>query len=214
LPSSLPAPSLPAFDPQLLTSLIGPAHTIAALAAIESLLSARVASSLADTGPYDPDRELVGQGIASIGSGLFGGMPATGAIARTAVNIRSGGRTRLASIVHAVVLLLFVLVLSGPVGMIPLAGLAGVLMLTAYRMVHKATARSILKSARSDAAAFIVTAIVTVSFDLIIAVVIGIVFAGVFAIRNLSRGTGVHREEIDGPARPGDKRISVVRIDG
>ena len=214
LPDGLPMPSFPTLTLSTTASLLGPALTIAALAAIESLLSARVASSLADTGPYDPDRELVGQGIASIGSGLFGGMPATGAIARTAVNVRSGGRTRLASIVHAAVLLLFVLVLSGPVGMIPLAGLAGVLMLTAYRMVHKATMRSILKSARSDAAAFIVTAIITVSFDLIIAVVIGIVFAGVFAIRNLSRGTGVQREEIAGPPQPGDERISVVRIDG
>ncbi|MGO1507725.1 MAG: SulP family inorganic anion transporter [Microbacteriaceae bacterium] len=214
LPDGLPMPSLPTLDLGTAASLLGPALTIAALAAIESLLSARVASSLADTGPYDPDRELVGQGVASIGSGLFGGMPATGAIARTAVNVRSGGRTRLASIVHAAVLLLFVLVLSGPVRMIPLAGLAGVLMLTAYRMVHKATMRSILKSARSDAAAFIVTAIITVSFDLIIAVVIGIVFAGFFAIRNLSRSTGVHREEIAGPPQPGDERIAVVRIDG
>ncbi|WP_300268684.1 SulP family inorganic anion transporter [Microbacterium sp.] len=214
LPDGLPMPVFPTLTLGGMVPLLGPALTIAALAAIESLLSARVASSLGDTGPYDPDRELVGQGIASIGSGLFGGMPATGAIARTAVNIRSGGRTRLASVVHAVVLLVFVLVLSGPVGMIPLAGLAGVLMLTAYRMVHKATARSILKSARSDAAAFIVTTIVTVTFDLIIAVVIGIVFAGVFAIHNLSRGTGVHREEIAGPPRTGDEHIAVVRIDG
>lgn len=214
LPAGLPMPALPTITLSGTAALLAPAFTIAALAAIESLLSARVAASLGDTGSYDPDRELVGQGIASIGSGLFGGMPATGAIARTAVNVRSGGRTRLASIVHAVVLLLFVLVLSGPVGMIPLAGLAGVLMLTAVRMVRAATMRSILKSARSDAAAFIVTAIITVSFDLIVAVVIGIVFAGVFAIRNLSRSTGVQREEIAGPPQPGDERIAVVRIDG
>lgn len=214
LPAGLPMPVFPTITLSGTAALLAPALTIAALAAIESLLSARVAASLGDTGTYDPDRELVGQGIASIGSGLFGGMPATGAIARTAVNVRSGGRTRLAAIVHAVVLLLFVLVLSGPVGMIPLAGLAGVLMLTAVRMVHAATMRSILKSARSDAAAFIVTAIITVSFDLIVAVVIGIVFAGVFAIRNLSRGTGVEREEIAGPRQAGDDRIAVVRIDG
>src|SRR5690606_17501645 len=87
LPASLPAPALPQIDAATLAELALPALTVAALAAIESLLSARVAASLADTGPYDPDRELVGQGLASLGSGLFGGMPATGAIARTAVNL-------------------------------------------------------------------------------------------------------------------------------
>ncbi|GAB3597944.1 SulP family inorganic anion transporter [Microbacterium tumbae] len=214
LPSGLPAPVLPSLAPAGLLSLAAPAATVAALAAIESLLSARVAASLDDTGPYDPDRELVGQGIASIGSGLFGGMPATGAIARTAVNVRSGGRSRLSAIVHALVLLLFVLVLSGPVGLIPLAGLAGVLMLTAVRMVHAGTVRSILRSTRSDAAAFVLTAVITVSFDLIVAVVIGIAFAGVFAIRNLTRGTGVRREPVPGEPLDGDERISVVRIDG
>lgn len=214
LPASLPSPALPVLEPGILVQLVLPALTVAALAAIESLLSARVAASLADTGPYDPDRELVGQGIASIGSGLFGGMPATGAIARTAVNVRSGGRTRLASIVHAIVLLLIVLVASGPVGAIPLAALAGVLMVTAVRMVHVATIRSILHSTRSDALGFVITALITVSFDLIVAVVIGVLCAGVFAIRNLSRATGVRREQIPGEPEPGDERIAVIVLDG
>ena len=214
LPSSLPLPVLPALDPATLGELAVPALTVAALAALESLLSARVAASLADTGPYDPDRELVGQGIASIGSGLLGGMPATGAIARTAVNVRSGGRTRLASIVHALVLVGVVLVAAGPVGAIPLAALAGVLMVTALRMVHAGTVRSILRSTRSDAAAFVVTAAITVSFDLIVAVVIGVVFAGVFALRSVSRATGVQREALAGAPEPGDERIAIVRIDG
>ncbi|MES2169883.1 MAG: SulP family inorganic anion transporter, partial [Actinomycetota bacterium] len=91
LPAALPAPSWPAMNLPQLESLAVPALTVAALAAIESLLSARVAASISDTGPYDADRELIGQGLASIASGLFGGMPATGAIARTAVNLRSGG---------------------------------------------------------------------------------------------------------------------------
>ena len=129
LPSGLPAPSIPALDPALLGSLLTPAVTVAALAAIESLLSGRVAASMADTGTFDPDRELVGQGVASIGSALFGGMPATGAIARTAVNVRSGGRSRIAAIFHSVVLLAVVLVAAGPVGTIPLAALAGVVAL-------------------------------------------------------------------------------------
>ncbi|MEZ3161342.1 SulP family inorganic anion transporter [Microbacterium sp. BWT-B31] len=214
LPSSLPAPALPMLDLGALVGLAPAALTVAALAAIESLLSARVAASLADTGPYDPDRELVGQGLASIGSGMFGGMPATGAIARTAVNVRSGGRTRIASITHAVVLLLIVLVASGPVGAIPLAALAGVLMITATRMVHAATVRSILHSTRADALAFVITAVITVSFDLIIAVAIGMLCAGVFAIRNLSRATGVRREPIPGAPEPGDERIAIIRFDG
>jgi len=214
LPSALPAPALPAFDGALLAELALPALTVAALAAIESLLAARVAASLADTGPYDPDRELVGQGLASVAAGLFGGMPATGAIARTAVSVRAGARTRLAAVTHAVVLLLVVLVAAQPVGLIPLAALSGVLMVTAVRMVHRATVRSILRSTRADAIAFVVTAVVTISVDLIVAVVIGIVVAGVFAIRNLSRATGVTREPLPGEPVAGDERIAIVRLDG
>jgi len=214
LPSSLPAPALPAFDAALLGELALPALTVAALAAIESLLAARVAASLADTGAYQPDRELVGQGLASVAAGLFGGMPATGAIARTAVSVRAGARTRVAAVTHAIVLLVIVLVAAQPVGLIPLAALSGVLMVTAVRMVHLATVRSILRSTRADAVAFVVTAIVTISVDLIVAVVIGIVVAGVFAIRGLSRATGVTREAIAGDPVEGDERIAVIRLDG
>lgn len=214
LPAGLPTPALPAVDPAALSALILPAVTVAALAAIESLLSARVAAGMADTGPYDPDRELVGQGIASLGSALFGGMPATGAIARTAVNVRSGGRSRLAAIGHAVVLLVVVLAASGPVATIPLAALAGVLMVTAVRMVHAGTVRAILRSTRSDALAFVLTAVITVSFDLIVAVVIGVILAGIVALRSLSRASSVHREAIGGDAQSGDERIAVLRFDG
>lgn len=213
LPSTLPPPALPVLDPSTLVALAPPAMTVAALAAIESLLSARVAASLADTGPLDPDRELIGQGLASVASGLFGGMPATGAIARTAVNVRSGARTRIAAAFHALVLLAVVLVAAGPVGAIPLAALAGVLMVTAVRMVDGKTVRRILRSTRADAVAFVLTAVITVSFDLIVAVVIGVIVAGIFALRNLSRSSEVRREPIDG-ARPGDERIAVMRFDG
>lgn len=214
LPSSLPMPGLPAVDASLVASLIAPAVTIAALAAIESLLSARVGASLADTGPYDPDRELVGQGLASLASGLFGGMPATGAIARTAVNVRSGGRTRLAAIVHSVVLLGVVALAAGIVSKIPLAALSGVLMVTAVRMVSVRVVRSVVRSSRSDALVFIVTAAVTVSLDLIVAVGIGIAAAAFFALRTLARSGGVHREELPGAAVPGDERIALFRLDG
>ena len=214
LPHALPVPTLPDLDLADLSGLVLPALTVAALAAIESLLSARVAAGLADTGPYDPDRELVGQGLASVAAGLFGGMPATGAIARTAVNVRSGAATRLAAVAHAVILLLVVVVASGPVGAIPIAALSGVLMVTAVRMVHLATVRSILRSTRADAAAFLITAAVTVSVDLIVAVVIGMIVAGVFAVRGLARATGVHREPIEGDAQPHDERIAIIRLDG
>ncbi|CAN5162131.1 SulP family inorganic anion transporter [soil metagenome] len=214
LPPALPAPRLPLIDLAMLQSLAGPILTVAALAAIESLLSARVAASLSDTGPYDADRELVGQGLASIGAGFFGGMPATGAIARTAVNLRSGGRTRLASIIHALVLLAVVYLATGVVSQIPLAALSGVLMVTAARMVSLATVRSVLGSTRSDAVVFILTAIITVSFDLIVAVGIGIAAAAFFALRNLARSGGVHREELPLPAQPGDQRIALFRLDG
>ncbi|MBO0595768.1 SulP family inorganic anion transporter [Nesterenkonia sp. E16_7] len=214
LPDSLPAPVLPEFDGATLLALAAPAATIAALAAIESLLSARVATSISDTGPYDADRELVGQGLASVASGFFGGMPATGAIARTAVNIRSGARTRLAAIVHAAVLLGVVYLATGPVSQIPLAALAGVLMVTAARMVSVAAVRAIVGSTRADTLVFLVTAVITVSLDLIEAVQIGVVVAAFFALRSMVATSGVHREVIPGPAQAGDGHIAVFRLDG
>lgn len=214
LPAGLPAPALPTADWAAMSGLAGAALTVAALAAIESLLSARVAASISDTGPYDADRELVGQGLASVAAGLFGGMPATGAIARTAVNVRSGGRTRLAAVVHALLLLAIVLVGGAVVAVIPLAALAGVLMVTATRMISFATVRTVLGSTRSDAVVFVVTAVITVSFDLIYAVLIGIAVAAFFALRALSRSSGVHREELPPPAEPGDVRIALFRLEG
>lgn len=214
LPAAIPMPTLPSLDLDTVGALAPAAVAVAALAAIESLLSARVAGSLADTGRFDPDRELIGQGVASIGSALVGGMPATGAIARTAVNVRTGGRSRVAAIVHAGVLAAILLAAAEPVGRLPMAALAAVLMVTAVRMVHRETVRSILRSTRADAVAFVLTALITVSFDLIVAVLIGVVFAGFVAVRALARSTGVRREPVPGPACPGDDRIAVMVIDG
>ncbi|NOQ57383.1 MULTISPECIES: SulP family inorganic anion transporter [Mycolicibacterium] len=214
LPSHLPAPLLPHADLGALRTLLGAALAIAALSAIESLLSARVAATMSPTGPYDPDRELVGQGLASVASGVFGGMPATGAIARTAVNVRSGARTRVAAIVHSLVLLGVVYLATGPVSTIPLAALAGVLMVTSFRMISAGTVRKILRSTRSDALTFVLTAAVTVCFDLIEAVEIGIVVAAFFALRSVARRSSVVREEIPGPHLPGDDEIALLRLDG
>lgn len=219
LPHALPAPAVPAFDLDLLGSLAMPAVAIACLAAVESLLSARVAAGMTGpdgrpSGPYSPDRELTGQGLASIAAGLFGGMPATGAIARTAVNVRSGAKTRLAAAVHAVVLLAIVYLASGMVSRIPLAALGGVLMVTAVRMVSRRTVAAILRSTRSDAAVFILTAIITVAFDLIVAIQIGLAAAALFALRTFASLNSVQREEIPGPRAEGDEHIAVLRLDG
>lgn len=214
LPSQLPAPVLPHADVGAMRTLVSAALVIAALAAIESLLSARVAAAMAPTGPYDPDRELVGQGLASIASGAFGGMPATGAIARTAVNIRCGARTRVSAIVHSLVLLGVVYLATGPVSAIPLSALAGVLMVTAFRMISAVTVRKLLRSTRSDALTFVITAGITVCFDLIEAVEIGIVVAAFFALRTVARRSAVVRESLPGPYHPGDERITLLRLDG
>jgi SulP family sulfate permease len=214
LPSQLPGPVLPKADLGALRDLLGAAVAIAALSAIESLLSARVAATMSPTGPYDPDRELLGQGLASVASGMFGGIPATGAIARTAVNVRAGARTRLSAIVHSLVLLAVVYLATGPVSAIPLSALAGVLMVTSFRMISVSTVRQIIRSTRADALTFAVTATVTVCFDLIEAVEIGVVAAAVFALRAVARRSSVVREELPGPHQPGDEHIALLRLDG
>ena len=214
LPSHLPAPAMPQADLGALRTLVGAALAIAALAAIESLLSARVAAAMSPTGPYNPDRELVGQGLASVASGVFGGMPATGAIARTAVNVRAGARTRVSAIVHSLLLLGVVYLATGPVAAIPLSALAGVLMVTSFRMISTTTVRKILRSTRSDAVIFIVTAVVTICFDLIEAVEIGVVVAAFFALRAVARRSSVVRQELPGPHQPGDEKIALLRLDG
>lgn len=214
LPSQLPTPVWPQADIATVHTLLGAALAIAALAAIESLLSARVAATMSEAGSYDPDRELVGQGLASVASGLFGGMPATGAIARTAVNVRSGARTRMAAITHSILLLGVVYLVSGPVGAIPLAALAAVLMVTAVRMISWRVIVRIIRSSRAAATSFSITAIVTVCFDLVQAVEIGIVVTAVFALAAVARRSGVRREDLPFPHQPGDEHIVLLRLDG
>ena len=214
LPSSLPLPALPDFAGISVGELIFPALAVAALAAIESLLSARVAASMANTGLFNPNRELIGQGLASVGSALFGGMPATGAIARTAVNVRSGAQTRMAAIVHSVVLLAVVYIATGPVSRIPLAALAGVLMVTAVRMVPSRAAWRILRSTKHDALIFVITAVITVTLDLVEAVVVGILVTVLFSLRALFMRGKVHRVALPGSAQPSDERIALFRIEG
>ena len=198
IPSSLPAPGLPPLTPEATSALVSAALAVAALAALESLLSARVADGMADDLPRtNPNRELVGQGFGNIAAGLFGGIPATGAIARTAVNVRAGARTRLAAILHAVVLAVVIYTAGSLVSVIPLAALAGVLLVTAARMVNVPTARAICRSGRSGALVFLMTLGTTIVFDLVVAVELGVALAAILALRAVARSSGLHREELD-----------------
>jgi SulP family sulfate permease len=219
LPDSLPLPSLPSLSYQRVSDLFGAALAVAALAAIESLLSARVADGMADTGRCDPDRELFGQGLANLVSPLFGGMPATGAIARTAVNVRAGARTRVAAATHAVALLLVVFFAGPLVARIPLAALAGVLMVTAARMVEVHNVRAVLRATRSDAAVLVVTAGVTLAFDLIRAVEVGVAVAAILALRSVARtgtATAERVPQVDGDTERAllAEHIVTYRLDG
>ncbi|WP_127126169.1 SulP family inorganic anion transporter [Georgenia sp. SYP-B2076] len=197
LPAALPSPGLPAWDSSAMAAMFPSALAIAALAALESLLSARVADGLVEgVPPTHANRELVGQGLANVASGMFGGMPATGAIARTAVNVRAGARTRLAAASHAVVILLVVLVATPVVALIPMSALAGVLIVTALRMMDLSTARSILRATRSDAAVYLVTVAVTLVFDLVVAVQAGVAVAAFLALRAMARVSGLDHERV------------------
>ena len=167
----------PSFGGIGISDLLVAAIEIALLAAIESLLSARVADQMAHIHEeelrYKPNRELVGQGLASILASIFGGMPATGAIARTGVNIRSGAKTRFAAIVHALFLLSVVLVLGPVISRIPTAALAGVLLGTSYRIASPANLKEVLRTTKLDAGILILTAAVVLFVDLIWGIAIG-----------------------------------------
>jgi len=219
LPAGLPTPSIPAFGDTL--ALAGPALTVAFLAALESLLSAQVADGLSDRPRYEPDRELFGQGLANIASGLAGGLPATGAIARTAVNARAGAHTRVAALAHAAVLALIVYTAAPVVAQIPTVALAGVLIVTAYRMVDQHAVRAVLGSSPGDRAVLIVTAVATVAFDLLRAVLAGLVLAGVLALAQLSRTVRATAEPVgaDGLDDAAEhelvrRHVLVYRVDG
>jgi SulP family sulfate permease len=157
------------------SSLITPAILIALLAAIESLLAARVADGMSHaTEKFQPNKELFGQGFATMVASIFGGQPATGAIARTSVNIRSGGKTKTAAIVHALFLLIVVLLLSPVFALIPLPAIAGVLIGTSIRILNPNNIREQLRSTWQEVSTYLVTALVTITVDLIWAIIVGI----------------------------------------
>ena len=210
LPAGLPKPSLPDLEWSTITSFGAPALAIAALAALESLLSARVADGMAPTvGRTKPDRELVGQGLANVASGLFGGLPATGAIARTAVNVRSGARTRFSAVVHAVLLLVIILALSKPVSLIPLSALGGILVMTAWKMINFKHAGNIMRTTRADRNTFLLTLACTIVLDLIMAVLLGMAMAAVMSLRHMANYSVVRRERLPADTPAGKVDIPV-----
>lgn len=191
LNGTIPLPHIPDFKSVNITALIQPAVTIAILAGIESLLSAVVADGM--TGDkHNSNQELIAQGIANIGSALFGGLPATGAIARTAANIRNGGRTPIAGMVHAIVLLIIMLVAMPLAKLIPMPTLAGILIVVSWNMCEFKEFREIANTTKSDLSILILTFILTVVFDLVIAIEIGMVLAMFLFMKKMSESFNIN----------------------
>jgi SulP family sulfate permease len=197
LPSTLPVPSLGFLDVSAVPMLVTSALAVAALAALESLLSATVADGMTVGQRHDPDRELFGQGIANLAVPLFGGVPATAAIARTAVNVRTGAASRLASITHGVALAVVMVAAAPLVAHIPLAALAGVLLATAIRMVEVSSLAALARSTRSDALIMALTAASTLALDLVTAVGVGLVLACVLTVRAIGRSAILEQVPLD-----------------
>lgn len=196
--ASLPNAEVPDISWEVIKGLLPAALTIAVLGAIESLLSATVADGV--TGDkHDSNQELIGQGIANMVTPLFGGIPATGAIARTMTNINNGGKTPVAGIIHAIVLLLILLFLMPLAQYIPMACLAGVLVIVSYNMSEWRTFRMLMKNPKSDIAVLLITFFLTVIFDLTIAIEIGLVIACLLFMKRIMETTHVSviRNEID-----------------
>ncbi len=184
IPSSLPKPQLPALSFQTIKTVFPTACSIAVLAAIESLLSAVVADGMIGS-KHNSDNELIGQGIANIFSPLFGGLPATGAIARTATNINNGGRTPIAGIIHAITLLLIMLLFGKYVEYIPMAALAAVLISVAWNMAGLPAIKALSKGQKSDIAILLITFLITVFVDLTYAISIGWIISGLLFIKKI-----------------------------
>ena len=220
IPAGIPAPSLPPVQPGAIGRLIVPAVAVAALAALESLMSATVADGMSVGERHDSDRELFGQGVANLVTPLFGGIPATAAIARTAVNVRSGARSRLAAVTQSLALLAVVLFASQWVSYIPLAALAGVLIATAIQMVEASSLVALLRSTRGDAAALVITAGATILLDLVTAVILGLIVAGAFALQQMARSAHLDEIELDHTDHTAeeqalfDEHIVAYRLDG
>ena len=198
IPDTIPAPSMPEFTYDKVYALIGPAFTIALLAAIESLLSAVVADGMTG-GKHRSNMELIANGIANIASPIFGGIPATGALARTVTNIRSGGKTPIAGMTHSVVLLLIMFFFGQYAGMIPLCVLASILVVVSYNMFDWREFRSQLKMPKSDVLVLISTFCLTILFDLTVAIEIGMIMSAFLFMNRMANvaNIGIITREFD-----------------
>lgn len=188
VPNSFPAPHIPAISFELVQKMFSPAVTIALLAGLESLLSSVVADGMLGT-RHRSNMELIAQGAGNIASVIFGGIPATGAIARTATNIKNGGRTPIAAVTHCIVLLLILMFAGTYASMIPLATLAAVLIIVAYNMSEWREFSQLLKSPRSDVAVLIVTFVLTVFVELTTAIQVGVLLAAFLFLQRMSTNT-------------------------
>jgi SulP family sulfate permease len=219
IPRSFPMPSFPAVTMTQAVSLVGPAFTIALLGAIESLLSAVVADGMAGT-THDSNQELIGQGIANIVAPLLGGFAATGAIARTATNIRNGATGPLAALVHSGFLILVVLVLSPLASAIPLCCLSAILFVVSWNMSELPQAlRLVRKAPKPDAAILVVTFLLTVFVDLVVAVNVGVIVASLLFMRRSAEAVQIEEQMADtvsvaGAISPADSGVVVYSIQG
>lgn len=221
--AALPQPEVPAITIESIKGLISPAFTIAILCAIESLLSAMVADG-ATGKKHHSNTELIGQGIANFVSPLFGGIPATGAIARTMANINNGGRTPIAGIIHALFLLLIYLFLMPLAANIPFACLAGILVVVSYNMSEWRSFKAIFKNPKSDVVVLLTTFFLTVIFDLTIAIEIGLLIAFVLFIKRVMETSSIkviedelqrtEDSESDSVYEKVNKQVQIYEIDG
>ncbi|RKM61489.1 sulfate permease [Butyrivibrio sp. CB08] len=219
---ALPTLKVPAFDLKTIQSVAGDGFTIAILAAIESLLSCVVADSMINS-HHRSNMELIAQGAGNIGSALFGGIPATGAIARTAANIKNGGRTPIAGMVHAICLVLVLVVLMPYAALIPMPTIAAILFMVAYNMCQWRTFVHLVKTApKSDIFVLVITFVLTVVFDLVVAIEIGMVLACLLFMKRMSEESGIRGwkyydpdEDPDGPElKEIPKHVRVYEISG
>jgi SulP family sulfate permease len=222
IPAGLPHVQIPRFRPDLILTLVSPTLTIAMLGAIESLLSAVVADRMSGT-RHNSNVELFAQGIANIASPLVGGLPATGAIARTATNVRSGARTPVAGIIHALTLLLILLFAAPLAAMVPMAVLAGILLVVAYNMGEWSEIPELWRQGWTDRLVWMVTFALTVLADLTVAVEAGMILAALLFIRRVAATTTVSRVSPDYIRRGHEHSlqnreipdyVSIIRIQG
>ncbi len=218
--SSIPMPHMPKINFTIIAELLPDAFTIAVLAAIESLLSCVVADGMIN-GHHRSNTELVAQGAGNIASALFGGIPATGAIARTAANVKNGGRTPVAGMVHALTLLLVLVVLMPYAGLIPMPTIAVILFMVAYNMCQWRTFVHLVKTApKSDIAVLVITFVLTVVFDLVVAIEIGMLLACLLFMKRMSDETSVrswkystiHEEEKEIAKQDKEEREHLLKI--